>query len=453
VAYDGLLEAQRQKLHETVGKALEHIYGDRAEEHAALLAHHFRRSANTERAVHYLELATRRADGRNALDEAYEYYRAAKQLLEKLPDTDANRHRRAKLVIEQTREYHFRFRNQEYYDLLLANEPMVRSLGDEALLGGFYGQLGHRELAMLFDYKRAGRTLQHALELCDHAGNVRDALFAEGLLLWTSTLLGEYDRALAHREKARKRLESFYDSFPVNITHGGACLLHGARGHWTTALSEADAGITIGRERSDTTIISFNYFIKSHIQSEQGDWAGALESGQASMAVAPTDYFRGFAQLAIARALCHTGQPEQGLHIQAGIVAMLERVRHMLGWIYFSPGLIEDLIAAGARDDAIALLDRVEDAALRGPAPLFAGKCRRIRAELGQLPAAKLRDGLGELRRIGAENELARSLVTLAHLEAQAGHNDAALAANEEAHSIFERLGTVVEQASLVLES
>jgi hypothetical protein len=229
--------------------------------------------------------------------------------------------------------------------------------------------------------------------------------------------------------------------------------LHGARGHWTAALSEADAGITIGRERSDTTIISFNCFIKSHIQSEQGDWAGALESGQASMAAAPTDYFRAFAQLVIARALCHTGQPEQGLQIQAGIVAMLERLRHLLGWLYFSPGLIEDLIANGARDDAIALLERVEDAAIRGPAPFFAGKCRRLRAELGQFPAVKLREGLTELRRIGAENELARSLVTLARLEAQAGHSDAALAAKEAAHAIFERLGTIVEQPSLVLGS
>ena len=120
--------------------------------------------------------------------------------------------------------------------------------------------------------------------------------------------------------------------------------------------------------------------LKSYVQAEQGDWAGALESGQASMAAAPTDYFRGFAQLVIARALCHTGQPEQGLQIQVGLIDMLERVRHVLGWIYFSPGLIEDLIAAGARDDAIALLERLEDAAMRGPAPLFAGTKRRRRS-------------------------------------------------------------------------
>jgi class 3 adenylate cyclase/tetratricopeptide (TPR) repeat protein len=453
VAYDGLLEAHRQKLHEAVGRTLEHIYGDRAREHAELLAHHFQRSANTERAVHYLLLANRRADQRNALDEAYEYYRAAKELLEKLPDTEANRHQRVKLFVEQTREYHFRFRNQEYYDLLTAHEPMVLSLGDESLLGAFYGQLGHRELAMFFDYGRVERIVQHALELCDRAGNLRDALFAESVLVWPITLLGEYDRALVHREKARKRLEAFYESFPICVSHGGAALLQEARGHWAAALTESDAGIAIGRERSDTTIISFNYFVKSHVQAEQGDWAGALESGQASLVAAPTDYFRGFAQLTIARALCHTGQPEKGLPIQIGLVAMVERVRHMLGWLYFSPGLVEDLIAAGALDDAMALLDRIEDAAMRGPAPLFVGKCRRLRAELGQLPGEKLREGLPELRRIGAENELARSLATLARLEAQAGHSDAALAAEEEAHAIFQRLGTIVEQPSLVLGS
>jgi class 3 adenylate cyclase/tetratricopeptide (TPR) repeat protein len=390
VAYNGLLEAHRQRLHEAVGKALEQIYGDRAEEHAELLAHHFQRSANSERAVHYLLLANRRADRRNALDEAYEYYRAAKELLEKLPDTEANRRQRVKLFVEQTREYHFRFRNQEYYDLLTAHEPMVLSLGDESLLGAFYGQLGHRELAMLFDYKRVERTLQHALELCVRSGNARDAIFAEAVLVWPITLLGEYDRALAHREKARKLLESSYESFPIDVSHGGACLLHVARGDWTAALAEADAGIAIGRERSDITIISFNYWMKSHVQAEQGDWAGALESGQASLEASPTDYFRGFAQLMIARALCHTGQSEQGLPIQVGLIAMLERVRHLLGWLYFSPGLVEDLIAAGARDDAIALLDRIEDAAMRGPAPLFAGKCRRLRAELGCRPLSSV---------------------------------------------------------------
>jgi class 3 adenylate cyclase/tetratricopeptide (TPR) repeat protein len=454
VAYDGLLETQRQRLHEAVGKALEHIYGNRAEEHAELLAYHYQRSAETERAVHYLALANRRAADRNAIDEAYEYYRAARELYEKLPDNEQNRRRRVRLMLDQTREYHFRFRNQEYYDLLIAHEPMVRSLSDEGLLGAFYGQLGHREHVMLFDYKRATRTLHQALELCERADNQHDATFAETLLIWTNTMLAEYDRALGHREKVRKRLaSSSYDSISTNFSHAGAALVHIDQGQWPAALAETDAGIAIGRERSDTTVVSFLLFIRSVVQLERGDPPGALESAQSSLAIAPTEYFRGFAQLMIARALGHMGQLEHSLRIQSALSSFFESYRHLFVWLFFAPGLIEDQIAAGGRDEARALLDRVEEAANRGPAPLYAGKCRRLRAELGQLPADKLREGLPELRRIGAENELARSLVTLARLEAQAGHSDAALAAKQEAHAIFERLGTIVEQPSMVLGS
>ena len=445
VAYDSLLEARRKQLHESAGRALQQIYGDRTDEHAELLAHHFQRSSDVERAIHYLQVANRRAAARNAIEEAYQYYRAARELLEKLPDTDENRRRRLKLVNDQTAEYHFGLRNQEYYDLLITHQPIVESLGDEGLLGGFYGQLGHRELVMFHDYNRAATTLERALELSDGAGNQHDAIFAETLLLWTDTMLGEYDRALRHREMARRKLASFYDSIGTNWTHAGAALVHAARGHWARAMAEADAGIAIGRQRSDAAIISFDFMTKSHCQSEQGDWAGALESARASLAAAPTPYFRGFGQLAMGRALCHLGQPEQGLQIQRAIISFLEEYRHLLGWIYFAPGLIEALIEADLRDEATALLDSVEDAAIRGPAPLFAGKCRRFRAELGQLPAGKLREGLSELRRIGADNELARSQATIARLEQQSGNAEAAKATMEEALAIFERLGTLEE--------
>jgi class 3 adenylate cyclase/tetratricopeptide (TPR) repeat protein len=445
VAYDSLLETRRKQLHESAGRALEHIYGDSADEHAELLAHHFQRSSDVERAIHYLQVANQRAAARNSIEEAYQYYSAARELLEKLPDTEENRRRRLKLVNDQTAEYHFGLRNQEYYDLLITHQLIVESLGDEGLLGGFYGQLGHRELVMFHDYNRAATTLEQALELSDGAGNQHDAIFAETLLLWTDTMLGEYDRALRHREMARRRLESFYDSIGTNWTHAGAALVHAARGHWARAMAEADAGIAIGRQRSDAAIISFDFMIKSHCQSERGDWAGALESAQASLAAAPTLYFRGFGQVVMGRALCHLGQQEQGLQIQRAIISFLEEYRHLLGWTYFAPGLIEALIEADSRDEATTLLDSVEDAVIRGPAPLFAGKCRRFRAELGQLPADKLREGFSELRRIRADNELARSLATLARLEQQSGNAEAAKAAMEEALAIFERLGTLEE--------
>jgi len=454
VAYDGLLQSQRQELHEAVGRTLEESYGEHADEYAELLAYHFRRSPDTERAVQYLELANRRAADRNALEEAYEYYRAARELSERLPDTETNRRRRVRLVLDQTREYHFRFRNQEYYDLLIAHEPIVRSLGDEGLLGGFYVQLGHREFVMSTDYRGARARLETALDLCDRAGNRDDATFAESLLIWVNMGLGDYERALSHRERVRGRLRSSYTSIATNFSHAAAALVHTAQGQWDAALGETEAGIAIGRERSDATIVSFLSMVRSDSQMERGDWVGGMESAQASLAAAPTEYFRGFAQLVLARALFHLGQPQQGLQIQGAIVGFLETYRHVFGWLYFAPALIEEQIAAGAHDDATSLLDRVQDYAKRCPAPRIYGKCCRLRAELGQLPIQRLRESLAELRRIRSENELALSLATLGRLERQAGNIDAAWEATQEALAIFERLDTLEqpERARAYLE-
>jgi class 3 adenylate cyclase len=455
VAYDGLLESRRATLHASVGAALERIYADVADEHAELLAYHFMRSTDDERAVHYLELANRRAATRNAIEEALAYYQLARERLEKFPDTETNRRRRVKLLLDQTAEFHFTHRHQEYYELLLAHQPLVESLGDEAILGGFYAQLGHRQHVMLSDFKLADQTLRHALSLCDQSGNVRDATFSETLLLWAALMLGEYDRALDHREKAGRRLQASYDPISTSWVYAGAALVHTACGRWADALAEADAGIAVGQERSDATIVSFNYTIKSYAQLEQRDWTGALASAQAALEAAPTIYFRGFPQLFIARAMCRMGERERGVEIQTAILSFLETSHHLLSWVLFSPGLIEELIILGARDDARRLVERVQAAASRGSVPLIQGTCRRFRAELGLLDAVELRQGLFELRKIGADNELALSLTTLARIEQRSGNHAAAESAAKEALAIFERLQTFEEpeRASALLGS
>ncbi|NIQ90665.1 MAG: hypothetical protein GWN33_10145, partial [Gammaproteobacteria bacterium] len=57
VAYDSLLLKRRKEIHEKIGEAIEALYPDRLEEHYELLAYHYGRSANTDKAVQYLDLA------------------------------------------------------------------------------------------------------------------------------------------------------------------------------------------------------------------------------------------------------------------------------------------------------------------------------------------------------------------------------------------------------------
>ena len=87
VAYGTVLQEQRKPLHERTGRALETLYAATLHEHYDDLAHHYRRSANTEKAVTYLHLAGQQAVQRSANTEAISHLTAALELLGTLPDT------------------------------------------------------------------------------------------------------------------------------------------------------------------------------------------------------------------------------------------------------------------------------------------------------------------------------------------------------------------------------
>lgn len=79
--YQGLLRGQRQSLHSRAAWGLEEASAGRLEEVAGLLGHHFAMAGETERAVHYLELAGDRAVAAFANDEARSSYRRGLALL------------------------------------------------------------------------------------------------------------------------------------------------------------------------------------------------------------------------------------------------------------------------------------------------------------------------------------------------------------------------------------
>ena len=85
--YGTLLRPKRAAYHERIGQALETLYLDRLEEFYELLAYHYTRSPNTDKAVHYLGLANQKAIQANAVEAAYASFTEAMQLLDTLPDT------------------------------------------------------------------------------------------------------------------------------------------------------------------------------------------------------------------------------------------------------------------------------------------------------------------------------------------------------------------------------
>jgi predicted ATPase len=77
VAYNSLLINRRKEIHEKIGQAIESLHPHRLEEFYEVLAYHYSRSENMLKAYEYLNLAAKKAFGKDALIEAVRFYKEA----------------------------------------------------------------------------------------------------------------------------------------------------------------------------------------------------------------------------------------------------------------------------------------------------------------------------------------------------------------------------------------
>ena len=89
VAYQSLLEGQRQELHGAIGQAMEDMYTERHSEQATRLAYHYARSTHQNRAIPYVLLAGDQAARLYANAEATTYYTQALTIARALPTSVA----------------------------------------------------------------------------------------------------------------------------------------------------------------------------------------------------------------------------------------------------------------------------------------------------------------------------------------------------------------------------
>lgn len=85
--YSTLLQRDRRELHSRVADAIESINAGRLESHVEILANHYLRSSQIERALHYLILSGQKAARDFANNQARQHYEQALGLLMKVPHT------------------------------------------------------------------------------------------------------------------------------------------------------------------------------------------------------------------------------------------------------------------------------------------------------------------------------------------------------------------------------
>ena len=449
VAYDSLLESRRREVHGRAGRAIEELYADRLDEQYELLAYHYARSDDRGKAVDYLVLANRKAAAGNAMEEAIGYFYEALSTLEALPDTRENHTRRVELVFDQTGEFHFLHRHREYYDLIVRHEPLVEELGDERLLGSFLARLGHR-LWTFGEFEDARDTVERAIELCERCGNVVDAAGAHAILAWTHLQLGDLGKVRPECERALEKLDESFHPVWYSFTRCAALLADAWEGRFEAAAYEAGEATRVGTARSDPAIISFNRGFLAYAYLQQRDWARALDEAQVSIEVAPTVYFRVFPQTFLAAALCQMGDAEQGFAILDAIEPLVRSSEHWAAWMVVAVTRAEASLLSGDIDRAAAALPELAERAKRSRGAIWIAQTQRLLAECALLndvgdAASPVARAIEISRATGMENELALALAVDGRRLRKLGDAASARARFEEALTIFDRLGTLVE--------
>ena len=449
VAYNSLLLKRRKEIHEEIGKAIEALYLDRLEEHYELLAYHYGHSASTKKAVEYLDLANQKVIRVNAMEEAKAYFDEAMGHLDTLPESDVKRQRRISLLVNQGDAFFLLIKMPEYYDLLTRFEPMARGLGNPELLGAFYARLGHCHFAF-GHYDQAIQTLTKAAELCEAAGNAKDAGIAYTFLEWSHSDIGDFDRVLALKEDFLRTMEQ---RFNLRWYASGLCAVSRAcsyLGRWDEAVEAGLKALSVAEEFSDNSTISVAAYNLSIVYSWKGDLARAVEYGELAVQKAPTLGDKARSQRSLGWALCRAGEPNRGIELLTAALTIFLAGRFMPSLIPLMCYLGEGYWLAGQDDKARQTLEGGLEMVERCGTRYYLGFAHRLLGEIAlknnpAQAAFHFEKSMAVLQEIKAENELALAYTGYGRLHKQQGQFAPAREHLTKALEIFERLGTLIE--------
>jgi class 3 adenylate cyclase/tetratricopeptide (TPR) repeat protein len=446
-AYGSLLERHRRSRHEAVGWALEALYSGRTEEVAELLAFHFGRSDQTEKAVDYAILAAEKAQRRWANSEALTYFNDARDRLDRMPDSVPNRLRRIDAVLKQTEVKFALGRHAEHIEALETIRGIVDQTDEPRRRATWYYWTG-------FLNSITGGRPDVAIEHCREAAAIASAFglddidaFANCCLAQVYTMAGRLRDAIEVGERALAIFEARGNRWWAGRTLGHLTWGANALGEWEASLSYCRRALEHGGALQDLRLKTIGWWRMASAAVQQGDLELGFKCCNEALEIATTPY-----DIVMTRAVHGYGQIRAG-HVDAGMAELREAAEWFESAHLRHPNLRLDLWLAeghlirGDRASARPLIEGVLRASgeagylyFQGLASWLMGEC--LAEEAPAAAADWVETAAAILERIEAKNDLANAMITQASLCQRDGDDTTARQLLERAGTIFRALGT-----------
>jgi class 3 adenylate cyclase/tetratricopeptide (TPR) repeat protein len=450
VAYGSLLAWRRQAFHAAVGFRLEEGYADRLDEVVELLAHHFGRSPEDERAVDYALLAAEKSQRRWANSEALAHFEAALTRLTAMPDTEANRLRRIDAVLKQGEVRFATGQHGEHLAGLESIRGLVDCVTDRrrratwAYWSGFLHSLTGSRPEVAIAYCRDAAALAEA----DGLDEIR--AFADSCLAQVYTVAGNLESAVAAGKRALATFETRGNIWWACRTLWHLSTAANILADWEQSLEYCRRAWEHGQALDDLRLKAVGLWRTGTTHIYRGDLRVGLRWCEEALALSPTPFDANMAKAAHGYGLVKAGEAEAGSAELEAAVRWFERSRLCYTHAVFNLRLGEGYLILGKQQQARAIFEltlvtsrKAGYRHLEGVAQRFLGQS--LTTDDPAAAAAHLESAMCILRDMGARKEEAKVLVAQAELGKIRGDSTEARLLLERALALFEKLGSLDE--------
>ena len=291
VTYQSLLLKQRSLLHRLVGETIEALYAERLEEQFEVLAYHYSKSAEMEKALHYLELVGDKAAKNFSLQDARTYYKNAMELIDNHPmakekKTKEYKGKRIAISIKWAQISHYAG-PEDFISILETSLVYARELNDEPKIAHLNYWLGQRNYMM--------GNLKQAIEYFTHCSELAKKLNEKVLLAKVYAALGrvyffeaEYLKANDFLENGIPILKELGEKDDVAYAASFLCGSYAFTGDFEKALYYGNQALKISEKIENLSRKTNSYMWLSIGYLFQGVWKKSIEVCNQSIRIART---------------------------------------------------------------------------------------------------------------------------------------------------------------------
>jgi class 3 adenylate cyclase/tetratricopeptide (TPR) repeat protein len=453
-AYGSLLERHRRLYHGVVGQALEELYDGRADEVAELLALHFGRSDEADKAVDYAILAAEKSQRRWANNEALTYFSDALRRLEKMPGIASNRLRRIDAVLKQAEVKYALGQYTEHIQALESIRSIVDETSDPPRRAAWHYWTG-------FLHSTSGGRPDVAIEYCREAAKIASAsgldeinAFAESCLAQVYVVAGRLRDAIDAGERALSSFEACGNRWWAGRTLWQLTSAANYLGEWEKSLNYCRRGLEHGVVLNDLRLQAAGWYRMGTAHIVRGDVETGLQCCNEALALGPIPRDAAWARVVRGYGKIKAGQVDDGIVELSEALAWFESSHMRFSQVIGSVWLAEGHLHRGDRATARRLIDDVLAVSRTTGYLHYEGRACWLMAEClaAEAPASAedyIETAMRIFERVGARNDLAKAIVTRAALHQSAGDVAMARQLLDQASAIFQRLGTHGELAGV----